>query len=174
MGRLYLIPVLKLIFFKLNGIEKDEDIALYYFVKIPQPRHKLRLMYRHDHVRKLAKKDEEIKEAFLLYVFVGWMVFLTVISLLPAEGVALGDKGDKIAHFGAYFITSLLCYYTFRFRFERADIYAVFFAFGYGAILELAQFFVPNRVCSLEDLMANVSGVLFFFILYRLLWGRID
>jgi len=101
------------------------------------------------------------------------MFFLTVTSLLPGGGVALGEKWDKIAHFGAYFITSLLFYHAFRSRLEKADIYAVFFAFGYGVILELAQLFVPGRICSLKDLVANFSGVLFFFVLYRLLWGKI-
>jgi VanZ family protein len=115
---------------------------------------------------------ERSRKLFLLLFFVGWMVFLTVMSLLPAGGVALGEKWDKIAHFGAYFITSLLFYYTFRSRFERADIYAVFFAFGYGVILELAQLFVPGRICSFKDLVANFSGVLFFFVLYRLLCGK--
>jgi VanZ family protein len=116
---------------------------------------------------------ERSRKLFVLLFFVGWMVFLTIMSLLPAGGVPLGEKWDKIAHFGAYFITSLLFYYAFRTRFKQTDIYAVFFAFGYGVILELAQLFVPGRVCSLKDLVANFSGVLFFFILYRLLWGKV-
>jgi VanZ family protein len=114
------------------------------------------------------------RKLFVLYMFVGWMVFLTLMSLLPAEGVAFGDKGDKIAHFGAYFMTSLLFYYAFRFRFTRADIYAVFFAFGYGVILEFVQLLVPHRVGSVSDLAANLSGVIFFFLLYRFLRGSYD
>ena len=114
------------------------------------------------------------RELFVLYMLFGWLVFLTVLSLLPAEGVALGDKWDKIAHFGAYFMTSLLFYYTFRFRFTRADIYAVLFACGYGAILELVQLIVPHRVGSVSDLIANFSGVSFFFFLYRFLRGSYD
>jgi VanZ family protein len=113
------------------------------------------------------------RKLFVIYIFVGWMVFVTIMSLIPEGGVALGEKGDKIAHFCAYFMTSLLFYYAFRSRFERADIYAVFFAFGYGVILELAQLLVPGRICSLKDLLANFSGVLFFFVLYRLLRGKV-
>jgi VanZ family protein len=117
----------------------------------------------------------KISRTRTLYIlFVCWMFFLTIISLVPRTGVDMGERGDKVAHFIAYFFTALLFYVTFRARFRPTDIYAVLFACGYGAILELAQFFVPNRICSLKDLMANVSGVLFFFILYRLLWGRID
>lgn len=113
------------------------------------------------------------RKLFVIPIFVGWMVLLTVASLLPGGGVALGGKWDKIAHFGAYFLTALLFYYAFRSRLERTDIYAVFFAFGYGVILELTQLFVPGRIFSLKDLVANFSGVAFFFVLYRLLWGKV-
>lgn len=101
------------------------------------------------------------------------MFVLTLTSLLPAGGIALGEKWDKIAHFGAYFLTALLFYYAFRTRLERTDIYAVFFAFGYGVILELVQWIVPHRIASFSDLAANFSGVLFFFLLYRLLRGKL-
>ncbi|MBN1255257.1 MAG: VanZ family protein [Deltaproteobacteria bacterium] len=106
-------------------------------------------------------------------LFVGWMVFLTVFSLIPRAGVDLGERGDKVAHFIAYFITAFIFCVSFRARFQKADIYAVFFAFGYGAVIELVQVFVPYRVGSFLDLAANFSGVLFFFLLYRFLLGKL-
>jgi glycopeptide antibiotics resistance protein len=113
----------------------------------------------------------------LFILFVIWMVFVTIGSLLPSTSfpswVDLGGNKDKIAHFVMYFVTSLLFYLTFRNRFRTTDIYAVLFASSYGAILEVAQLFVPGRSCSFKDLVANLSGVLFFFILYRILWGKI-
>jgi VanZ family protein len=112
------------------------------------------------------------RKLFIPLLFIGWMVVLTVFSLLPQGGVALREKWDKIAHFAAYFITALLFYRAFRTRLMRADIYAVLFAFCYGALLELVQWVVPHRVGSFKDLAANFFGVLFFFVLYRVLWGR--
>jgi len=109
----------------------------------------------------------------LYILFVVWMVLLTILSLIPRAGLDLG-RWDKVAHFIAYFFTALLFSVSFRTRFKPIDIYAVFFSFGYGAIIELVQCVVPHRVCSFKDLAANFSGVLFFFILYRLLWGRIE
>jgi len=99
---------------------------------------------------------------------------LTIFSLIPLEGVDLGGQRDKIAHFIAYFFTAVLFYVAFRTRFKSADIYAVFFSFSYGALIELAQSLVPGRECSLGDLAANLSGVLFFFALYRVLWGKVS
>jgi len=114
----------------------------------------------------------------MLYIlFFAWMVFLTIGSFLPSTSFSpwmdLGGNRDKVAHFVAYFITSFLFYLTFRTRFRRTDIYAILFAAGYGALMELAQLLVPGRTCSLGDLVANFSGVLFFFALYRILWGKI-
>lgn len=119
-----------------------------------------------------------MKIARMLYIlFVLWMVLLTIGSLFPATSfpswVDLGGNRDKVAHFIAYFFTALLFYVAFRTRFKRTDIYAMLFAAGYGALLELAQLFVPGRTSSFGDLVANFSGVLFFFVLYRILWGKI-
>ena len=107
------------------------------------------------------------------FLFIGWMVFLTVFSLVPRAGVDLGEQGDKVTHFIAYFITAFMFCVSFRARFQKADIYAVFFAFGYGAIIELVQAFLPYRDGSFLDLMANFSGVLFFFLLFRFLLGKL-
>lgn len=110
----------------------------------------------------------------LYILFIGWMVLLTIVSLIPRTGVDLGGQRDKAAHFIAYFFTALLFYVSFRTRFKKTDIYAVLFAFSYGVILELVQCIVPHRVGSFGDLAANFSGILFFFVLYRVLWGRYD
>jgi len=109
-------------------------------------------------------------------LFFGWIILVAIGSLLPATSfppwVDLGGNRDKVAHFFAYFITSFLFYLTFHTRFKKSDIYAVIFSCGYGAILEVAQMLVPGRECSFKDLIANFSGVLFFFILHRILWGK--
>jgi hypothetical protein len=109
-------------------------------------------------------------------LFLGWTTLVTIGSLLPAASfpswVDLGGNRDKVAHFVAYFFTSLLFYLAFHARFKKSDLYAVFFSCSYGALLELAQLYVPGREFSFKDLIANFSGVLFFFILHRMLWGK--
>ncbi len=119
-----------------------------------------------------------MKMARTLYIlFFIWMVLLTIGSFLPSTDfpswVDMGGNRDKVAHFVAYFITALLFYLAFRASLKKIDMYAVIFAAGYGAFMELAQLLVPGRTCSLGDLVANFSGVLFFFVLYRILWGKI-
>lgn len=100
------------------------------------------------------------------------MVLLTIFSLIPLRGENLGEKGDKVFHFFAYFVTSLLFYLSFRLRLKQTDIFSGLFAFGYGAVIELIQWLLPYREGSLGDLIANFSGVLCFFLLYKVLWGK--
>jgi VanZ family protein len=113
----------------------------------------------------------------LYILFIVWMVLLTIGSFLPSTSfptwVDLGGNREKVAHFVAYFFTALLFYLTFRTRFRSTDIYAMLFAAGYGTLMELAQLLAPGRACSLGDVVANFSGVLFFFVLYRILWGKV-
>ena len=119
----------------------------------------------------------KISRKLYILFFVVWMVLLAVGSLLPPTSfpswVDLGGNRDKVAHFIAYFFTAFLFYVAFRDRFKQTDIYAMLFAFDYGLTLEFVQQFVPHRVFSFLDLAANLSGVLFFFVLYRILWGEL-
>lgn len=71
----------------------------------------------------------------------------------------------------AYFLTALFFQLTFRKRVRNADLFAILFASAYGGLLEVAQLAVPGRDPSFGDLAANITGVLFFFVLYRILWG---
>ena len=49
MRGLYPVSVLVLIFFVLNIVQKDKEIAPVHFVKVAKPRHKLRLVNGNDH-----------------------------------------------------------------------------------------------------------------------------
>jgi VanZ family protein len=121
-------------------------------------------------------EKEKIRIFKMLHIlFVEWMVFVTICSLIPAAYFPswIPLKIDKLGHFVAYFVASLLFYLTFRMRFNKSDIYAVLFATGYGVLMELGQLFSPGRDCSVGDMAINFSGALFFFLLYRILWGEI-
>jgi hypothetical protein len=122
----------------------------------------------------------KIPRKLIVLFFVGWMIFVTICSLLPSDDVVVlaerllpWDKLDKVGHFTAYFFAAFLFFFSFSTRFKWADIYAVLFASGYGAIMEIAQLFVPGRVGCIQDVAIDLSGALFFFALYRILWGKI-
>ena len=70
---------------------------------------------------------------------------------------------DKFVHFALYIILCLLLYLGFRrernYTPARAVLYAFFVAAIYGAIDEIHQHYVPERVTSVVDWMADVAGV---------------
>lgn len=82
---------------------------------------------------------------------------IAYLSLTPKETLTIGN--DKISHFIAYGALMLnigLLYFERR----AAFVIGVALALSYGALIELAQHFVPGRFMSLYDLFANAGGVL--------------
>jgi len=106
-----------------------------------------------------------------------YWIILFVGTSLPAQSVpSLGIGGDKVAHFFAYLVLSVLLYLTFIFqeKFSFAQRNAVqltlAIAICYGVLDELHQMLVPGRSAELLDWIADsigsVSGILIisFFI----------
>ena len=60
-GRLYLIPVLKLVFFELDIVQQDKDVNLVHLVKISEPGHELGLMDGNSHKKSLSAAKPQPK-----------------------------------------------------------------------------------------------------------------
>ena len=92
----------------------------------------------------------------LKFILVLVIIAIAYLSLTPTDTITIGN--DKISHFIAYgslmTIVGLLTFQT-RKRFFLGIILALF----YGAILEIAQYYVPGRFMSFYDLIANATGV---------------
>jgi hypothetical protein len=98
-------------------------------------------------------------------VLVLWAVLICCVvagSLLPAVSpvmVAVGRLhiNDKVMHFGAYLVLSLLPVAGFRDR--RAGLAAGLSMFLLGAVLEACQQFSFGRTAEFGDVVANGVGV---------------
>ena len=117
---------------------------------------------------------------FLKFVFHISVLFLIIISLFPGSilGYLLyGDLsqqpnlinnpfGTSINHFICYFYVTVfgLCLYLRKDNFQKL-VYALFFL---SIILEVLQFFVPNRSFQLYDLIGNFLGVLVAYFLVKI------
>ena len=82
------------------------------------------------------------------------------LSLTPgSDSEPLFAHADKVMHFCAYFVFSLLCT---PFTYKRLGmLYCVLSVFIFGASMEIGQLFVPMRDASTLDLLANTLGALF-------------
>ena len=84
---------------------------------------------------------------------------------------------DKAAHFLMYSLLSGSVLYSFpvylrQHHPERAGIVTILFCIGYGISDELHQSYIPDRVASMSDLIADLSGAVFTVILWFLLCRR--
>ena len=118
----------------------------------------------------------------IVYLYYLSLVVLLIIYLYPGSIIGyllyadLGKQpslinnpiGTAINHFFYFFyLTFLGLIYNLR---EKKFINGFFFLFFLSFFLELLHFFIPNRAFELNDLLANIIGVLsilFLFILKK-------
>ena len=110
--------------------------------------------------------------------FVGCIIALAILALLPAESMTRSWLGGHVEHFVAYLGTTMVMGLAFRQR-PRLALRCALLA-GYAAILEVGQAYSPSRHASFHDFVFSASGVvagglLLWMALPRLsTWLRID
>ena len=95
-------------------------------------------------------------------LFVSYAMLVAFLSLQPGDGLSTGSY-DKVAHIVTYSIFALL---ALRLNLSgRQYMYLCIGIVAYSGLLEVAQSFVPGRVMSALDLIANTLGVAFSVLL---------
>lgn len=112
-----------------------------------------------------------------------WGLFICLLLLLPgneAENVTLFGKlpADKVVHFVLFSFFALFArvgwakWYGKDMRPYRANYFTLYAGTGLAFLTEVMQFFTGYRTFSLQDILADMAGVLFglllFLILYKL------
>ena len=110
----------------------------------------------HDRLR------EQHKRTLILALWGLLMACVVVGSVLPAtspmiEAVGRMHISDKMLHFGAYLVLSVLPLIGFRER--RRGMVAALSMFLLGLLLEDAQGYAPGRAVEFGDVIANGAGV---------------
>ena len=85
-----------------------------------------------------------------------YTLFVAVVSLSPGTGTSI-DPWDKLAHFGTYVIFTVLVWRITGY--DQRFIVACLCIVLYGGVIEIAQSFLPGRVMSGYDFLANTLGV---------------
>jgi len=108
-----------------------------------------------------AHKKYLIQLPLILY----WII-LFVLTSLPATLAITTKISDKINHFGAYGLLSVLLYLNlyFQYKFKLPNKYPALFtvliASFYGFLDEMHQMLVPGRSAEFLDWFADFSGSL--------------
>ncbi|MFV8816325.1 VanZ family protein [Haliea sp. E17] len=88
--------------------------------------------------------------------FILYTLLIAYLSLRPMDSISLGSW-DKLYHFLAYGLFAVLGYYLSKER--QYYLHICLAIIVYSALIEVAQSFVPGRMMSFGDLVANTAGV---------------
>lgn len=109
----------------------------------------------------------EQRKIWLVYIpLVLYWIILFTATTLPGPQLPDIHLGDKIEHFSAFFILSILLNLTLIFQrksyllFKFATLVTVIICLSYGAIDELHQMFIPGRSADIRDWLADSTGVI--------------
>jgi VanZ family protein len=94
---------------------------------------------------------------FHTFIFSFYTVFVAFVSLRPMNGGSI-EHWDKLGHFTLYGVFALLGYQLFK---HLRHYYALCTGIViYGGLMEVAQSFMPGRMMSAYDFIANAVGVI--------------
>lgn len=108
------------------------------------------------------------------WIVAAWLavvISVVVASLIPAAAPPGVWGLDKIVHFGVFLVLTVVPASVLSRN--RAMLGAVMFLFAIGLGIEVAQSFVPGRVGSGSDFLADVLGVLAGAVVGRQVWRRL-
>lgn len=106
-----------------------------------------------------------------MFITVIWLLLILFLSVIPAEGLQTDSPLDKIVHFVIYGITAILFFRDLKLKLSltRAIAVSIILTSFYGFAMELLQLLLPWRQFSFSDGVANISGALFFGIIYAVI-----
>ena len=101
----------------------------------------------------------------LIYIPLGiyWFILL-VLTTLPGKDLPETGINDKMEHFAAYFVLSILLSLTLLLQNKYYKMKKYYAAFSgliiglYAAMDEIHQLFVPGRDCDILDWTADMIG----------------
>ena len=117
---------------------------------------------------------------FLKYIFKILLLFLIIVSLFPGSLLGyifyndLGEEinlvenpfGTTINHFISYLYVSILGFFVYlRSKNYKIIVYALF---AVSVLLECIHFLIPNRSFQIEDLLANILGVVVAYFVVKI------
>ncbi|MDO5974642.1 VanZ family protein [Flavivirga jejuensis] len=100
--------------------------------------------------------------ATIIYSLALGTASLIKLNNVPDLGISFGDK---VFHFIAYFVLTILWFYTFSYTFKlkkrRALFFAVIFSVFFGIVIEVLQeSMTVSRALDVYDAVANTLGAL--------------
>jgi len=101
-------------------------------------------------------------------IFFVTLAVVFILAIVPDDHIYLSSRdGDKIKHMMAFFALSFFlnrASSTIKHRLRNMGLLLLF-----GIFIEFVQLFFPERQSSLDDVVADLVGILLFQLLYSLI-----
>jgi len=108
----------------------------------------------------------EKRKVWLVYIpLVLYWIILFTATTLPGPQLPDIHISDKIEHFSAFFILSVMLNLALIYQrksyilFKYAALVTIIICLSYAAIDELHQMFIPGRFADIRDWLADSAGV---------------
>ena len=111
-------------------------------------------------------KQKRIKAIFWIFSFT-----VLVLSAMPGSINHSIQHLDKFAHFGTFFLLSILMLLAYKLNRPFFTTLLVMAIFGLG--IEVLHLYVPRRVFSMYDFAADLLGIMAALILFRILSSKL-
>ena len=107
-------------------------------------------------------------QTFWRAVFWFGVIVLCGVSLVPQQDLPQTGVLDKWTHVAAYFVVMAASYPAYLSARPLSEIAISIGLVVLGAALEIVQGFLPDRIMSLTDALANAGGVLLAIIAFQI------
>lgn len=95
------------------------------------------------------------------------LVVISYLAFTPLDTPVVAEFNDKLSHIVAFFALAFLVDFSWpRSKWNPVKYLPLF---GYGLFIEVVQAFMPHRVFSTWDLLADILGLLIYPLVLPLL-----
>jgi len=97
-----------------------------------------------------------------------WLAITCILTaaLIPGPVPGTESINDKLLHGFAFFVLSLLGSIAYK----NSILFLVLYLVVYGFLIELIQYFLPYRTFALSDLLADITGIILFFLIKKIFY----
>jgi len=121
---------------------------------------------------------EKRRKALVFIPLIVYWIILFTATTLPMKELPSIALGDKVNHFSAYLLLSVMLFLTLIF--QRRNIllqkyaaqFALLIASVYGVLDEIHQLFIPGRSAEVLDWAADTGGALIGVIIITILMKK--
>ena len=108
--------------------------------------------------------NHKSKQIFLYRIlFCIAISIITYLATTEQSYPVISNFNDKFSHVFAFLVLAFLA--DFSFPEYSYNYYKITALFGYGVLIEIIQYFIPNRQFSFYDMLADLIGLMLYMLL---------